>query len=168
MSKNWYCEVLRFAAKHSPVVLSLLLKLIVKDPSTSILPRHVFSLASIYAQIGQEVDKANNSLSVIQAISLKMEGLSDRGLAGQARVKLSLTERALRYKRDELAEVQTCILIEESRRMPSQITLDQGGHWGFQPGPLKCFRAPSHQILPPKKCVIATKLNLQQKCVNQT
>lgn len=124
MSKNWYCEVLQFAAKHSPVTLSLLLKLIVKDPSTSVLPRHIFSLASIYAQIGKEVDKANNALTVIQALSLKMDGLSDRGLEGQARLNLSLTARALRYKRDELAEVQVVEMIEASKKFPSQLTLD--------------------------------------------
>ena len=37
-------------------------------------------------------------------------------------------------------------------------------------GPLKCFCAPRHQISAksaPKKCIIATKLNLRQNCVNQ-
>ena len=38
------------------------------------------------------------------------------------------------------------------------------------PGPIKCLRAPSHQILAksaPQKRVIATKWNSRQKCVNQ-
>lgn len=124
MSKNWYCEVIRFAYLHSPALLSFLLRLIVKEPSSSVLPRHVLSLATIYAQIGGEVDKANNALALIQGISLKMDGLSDRGLAGQAKVKLSVTERTLRYKRDELAEIQASLLIEESKDRPSQITID--------------------------------------------
>ena len=124
MSKNWYCEVMRFAAEHSPVVLSPLLKLIVKDPADSVRPGHIFSLATTYAQIAKEVDKTNNALTMIQALSLKMDGLSDKGLEGQAKLKLSATARALRYKRDELAEVQTCMLVEESKRFPSQITLD--------------------------------------------
>ena len=124
MSKNWYCQVIRFAAEHSPVILSLLVKLIVKDPTTSVRSEHIFSLASIYAQIAKEVDKSNNALTMIQALSLKMDGLSDKGLEGQARLNLSATARALRYKRDELAEVQPDIIVEESRRMPSQVTLD--------------------------------------------
>lgn len=124
LSKNWYCEVIRYASEHSPVILSLLLKLMCKDPSTSVRPTHVFSLASIYAQIAREVEKSNNALTMIQALSLKMDGLSDKGLDGQFRINLSATSRALRLKRDELAEIQANMLIEESKVAPSQITID--------------------------------------------
>ena len=124
MSKNWYCEVIQFAAKHSPTTLSFLMRLVLKDLDTGVLPRHIFSLATIFAQIGREVDRTNNVLALMQALSLKMDGLVDRGLDGQAKVGLSATARALRYKRDELAEVSGSMLLEESRAFPSQITLD--------------------------------------------
>ena len=115
---------LRYASQHSPVTLSLLLRLISKDPSTGVRPRHIFSLASIYAQIAKEVEKSNNALTLIQALSLKMDGLSDKGLDGQFKLNLSATARTLRYRRDELAEIHPSMLIEESRSMASQITLD--------------------------------------------
>ena len=105
MSKNWYSKVVQFAAQHSPTTLSLLLKLIISDPSSSIRPEHILTLASIYAQIGKEVDRKNNALDIIQALSLKMDGLSDQGLDGQAKIGLSSQARTLRYKRDQLAEV---------------------------------------------------------------
>ena len=124
LSKNWYCEVIQFAAQHSPTTLSLLVRLVLKDVDTGVLPRHILSLATIFAQIGKEVDKTNNVLALIQALSLKMDGLVDKGLDGQAKVGLSATARALRYKRDELAEVSGSMLLEESRAFPSQITLD--------------------------------------------
>ena len=124
MSKNWYSEVVHFAAQHSPTTLSLLLKLIVSDPSSSIRPEHILTPASIYAQIGKEVDRKNNALDIIQALSLKMDGLSDQGLDGQAKIGLSSQARTLRYKRDQLAEVQTPMIVEESRKLPSQVTLD--------------------------------------------
>ena len=124
MGQNWYSEVIKFAYLHSPAMLSFLLRLVAKDASTSLLPRHVLSLATIYAHLGKEIDKANNSLALMQGLSLKMDGLSDRGLAGQAKLDLSVTERTLRYKRDELAEVQANMLIEANKERPSQLTLD--------------------------------------------
>ena len=53
-----------------------------------------------------------------------MDGLSDQGLDGQAKIGLSSQARTLRYKRDQLAEVQTPMIVEENRKLPSQVTLD--------------------------------------------
>ena len=124
LSTNWYAEVVKFAASHSPVTLSLLLKLVITDPAHGVSPENIFTLASIYAQLAKEVDKKNNALCMIQALSLKMDGLSDKGINSQAKLSLSADARTLRYKRDELAEVQTSLITEECKSFPYQVTLD--------------------------------------------
>ena len=123
-SSNWFSDVAFFAAKHSPVTLSFLLRLILKEMDTNVQPMHVVTISTIYAQLAQQVDRSNNVLTKIQALSLKMGGTSDEGLDGQAKMGLSQTARNLRKKRDEFAEVQRNILLEGTSNMPSQYTID--------------------------------------------
>ena len=123
-SSNWFSDVANFAAAHSPVTLSFLLRLTLKEMDVNVLPMHVVTISTIYAQLAQQVDKANNVLTKIQALSLKMSGTTDEGLDGQAKMGLCQTARNLRKKRDEFAEVQRNILLEGTSKMPSQYTID--------------------------------------------
>ena len=123
-SSNWFSDVVHFAAKHSPLTMSFLLRLIVKEMDNNVQPSHVVTISTIYAQLAQQVDKANNVLTKIQSLSLKMSGTTDEGLDGQAKMGLAQTARNLRNKRDEFAEIQRNILLEGTRKMPSQYTLD--------------------------------------------
>ena len=123
-SSNWFSDISNFAAKYSPVTLSFLLRLILKEMDTNVQPMHVVTVSTIYAQLAQQVDRRNNVLTKIQALSLKMSGTTDEGLDGQAKMGLSQSARNLRRKRDEFAEVQKNILLEGTSKMPSQYTID--------------------------------------------
>ena len=64
-NKNWFCEVVRFAADHSPITLALLLRLTVKETASNVQPRHVLNIATVFSQIAMMVDQKNNSSSTL-------------------------------------------------------------------------------------------------------
>ena len=124
LNKNWFSEVVRFAADHSPITLSLLLRLTVKETSCNVQPRHVVNIATVFSQIALMVDQKNNALVKLNTLQLKLHGLTDAGIDAQALMKLGQCSRNLRKDRDILAEVQEKLLILESKSRPIQLTLD--------------------------------------------
>ena len=124
MNSNWFSDVVRFAAVHSPLTLSLLVRLCVKEMSRNIQARHVVNIATVYAQIAMMVDKKNNALARINTLQLKLHGLTDAGIDAQALIGLCQCARNLRKDRDVLAEVQAKLLVLESQCRPTQLTLD--------------------------------------------
>ena len=124
LNKNWFSEVVRFAADYSPITLSWLLRLTVKETASNVQPRHVLNIATVYAQIAMMVDKKNNALAKLNTLQLKLDGLTDSGIDAQALIGLSQCSRNLRKDRDVLAEVQEKLHILESTSRPTQITLD--------------------------------------------
>lgn len=124
LNRNWFCEVVRCAADHSPITLALLLRLTVKETASNVQPRHVLNIATVFSQIAMMVDQKNNSLVKINTLQLKLHGLTDAGIDAQALIKLGQCSRNLRKDRDILAEVQEKLLILESQSRPIQLTLD--------------------------------------------
>lgn len=124
LKQNWFSAVVKFAAQHSPLTLSLLVRLSVKEASSNIQPRHVINIATVYSQVAMMVDKKNNALAKINTLQLKLHGLTDAGIDAQALLKLGECSRNLRKDRDVLAEVQEKLLTLESMNRPTQLTLD--------------------------------------------
>ena len=124
LNHNWFSEVVKFAAQHSPLILSLMVRLAVKETTSNVQPRHVINIATVYSQVAMMVDKKNNALAKINTLQLKLHGLTDAGLDAQALLKLGECARNLRKDRDVLAEVQEKLLTLESMNRPTQITLD--------------------------------------------
>ena len=65
LNKNWFCEVVSFAANYSPITLDLLLRLTVKETASNVQPRHVLNIATVFSQIAMMVDQKNNSSSTL-------------------------------------------------------------------------------------------------------
>ena len=124
IKSNWFSDVVKFAQIHSPITLSFILRLTVKELEANVKPVHVINIATVYAQLAQLVDNSNSVLSKINTLQLKLDGLTDEGLNAQAKLNLAQTARNLRYKRDEFAEVAEKLLLEETKRFPDQKTLD--------------------------------------------
>ena len=124
LNSNWFSDVVRFAAIHSPLTLSLLVRLCVKEMSRNVQERHVINVATVYSQIAMMVDKKNNALTKINTLQMKLQGLTDAGIDAQALIGLGTCARNLRKDRDVLAEVQEKLLVLESQCRPTQLTLD--------------------------------------------
>ena len=124
INKNWFSEVVKFAHEHSPVTLSFILKITKKEVDSNVSPSDVVSIATIYAQLAHLVDKSNSVLAKINTIQLKLDGCTDEGINAQAKLNLAQTARNLRYTRDDFAEVQERLLVEETKQFPDQKTLD--------------------------------------------
>ena len=124
LNKNWFSEVVRFAAYNSPITLSFLLRLTVKETTSNVQPRHVLSIATIFAQLAMLVDRKNNALAKLNTLQLKLHGLTDAGIDAQALIGLGQCSRNLRKDREVLAEVHQKLLILESKSRPMQMTLD--------------------------------------------
>ena len=122
---NFFVDVVNLAARKSPTTLSFLLRLILKNDESNVEPSHVISVATVFSHLAHLTDKSNNALQKINALQLKMDGLTDEGLDAQAKLAgWSVTARALRYARDDFAEVAETCLVEETRNRPDQSTLD--------------------------------------------
>jgi len=67
-AENFFVEVVHLAGKKSPITLSFLLKLILKDNSCNVEPSHVISVATVFAHLAHLVDKSNNPLLKINAL----------------------------------------------------------------------------------------------------
>ena len=124
LNKNWFSEIVRFAADHSPITLSFLLRLTVKETTSNVQPRHVLSISTVFAQLAMMVDKKNNALAKINTLQLKLHGCTDAGIDALTLIGLAQCSRNLRKDRDVLAEVQDRLLMLESQKRPTQITLD--------------------------------------------
>ena len=75
LNSNWFSDVVRFAAIHSPLTLSLLVRLCVKEMSRNVQERHVINVATVYSQIAMMVDKKNNALTKINTLQMMLQGL---------------------------------------------------------------------------------------------
>ena len=115
LNRNWFNDVVQFAADHSPITLALLLRLTVKETTKNVQPRHVLNIATVFSQIAMMVDQKNNALVKLNTLQLKLHGLTDAGIDAQALIKLGQCSRNLRKDRDVLAEVQEKLLIIESK-----------------------------------------------------
>lgn len=122
VSKNWFSEVCFFARQHSPVTLSLLLRLCVKEASSNVQPKHVINIATVYSQIAMMVDKTNNTLAKMNTLQLKMDNLSDDGIDSMAKLGLTTCSRNLRNDKAVLAEVQEKLLLLEAANRPEQLS----------------------------------------------
>ena len=122
VSKNWFSEVVLFARQHSPITLSLLLRLTVKEASSNVQPEHVINIATVYSQIAMLVDKTNNTLAHMNTLQLKMDNLSDDGIDAQAKLGLATCSRNLRNDKAVLAEVQEKLLLFEAKNSPEQLS----------------------------------------------
>lgn len=124
LKENFFCEVVKLATRKSPVTLSFLLRLVVKDRAANVEPAHVVSVATVFAHLAQLVDRSNNALQKINSLHLKMENTTDDGIDSLAPLGLTVTARHLRALRDDLAEVSDTLHLEETRFMPEQSTID--------------------------------------------
>ena len=79
LQKNFFAEVIRLAIRKSPVTLSFLLKLIVKDTGSNVEPSHVISIATVFSHLASLVDKSNNALQKIQTLQMKMNHMTAKG-----------------------------------------------------------------------------------------
>ena len=121
---NFFCEVIKLAHHKSPMTLSFLLRLLIKDDSSNIEPSHVVSIATLFSQLAYMVDRSHNTLLKINAMQLKLDGLTDEGLVAQEKIGLAVTARTIRHAREEFGELAECCLIEETKKRPDQATLD--------------------------------------------
>ena len=124
LHENFFAEVVRLAHRKSPVTLSFLLRLVIKDKSSNVEPSHVVSVATVFAHLAQLVDSLNNVLAKINSLHLKMENTTDEGIDAMAKLGLSVQARNLRILRDDLAEISSKLHIEETRFMPEQSCID--------------------------------------------
>ena len=124
LHENFFAEVVRLAHRKSPVTLSFLLRLVIKDKSSNVEPSHVVSVATVFAHLAQLVDSSNNVLAKINSLHLKMENTTDEGIDAMAKLGLSVQARNLRILRDDLAEISSKLHIEETRFMPEQSCID--------------------------------------------
>lgn len=124
LHENFFAEVVRLAHRKSPVTLSFLLRLVIKDKSSNVEPSHVISVATVFAHLAQLVDSSNNVLAKINSLHLKMENTTDEGIDAMAKLGLSVQARNLRILRDDLAEISSKLHIEETRFMPEQSCID--------------------------------------------
>ena len=122
--QNFFVEVVKLAARKTPITLSLLLRLILKNEEANVEPVHVINVATVFSQLSHLADKSNNALSKINSLQLKMHGLTDEGLDAQVPLGLGVTARTLRSARDDFAEVAETCLVEETKSRPVQSTLD--------------------------------------------
>lgn len=123
-AQNFFVEVVKLAARKTPITLSLLLRLIIKNEEANVEPVHVINVATVFSQLAHLVDKSNNALNKINSLQLKMNGLTDEGLDAQVPLGLGVTARTLRSARDDFAEVAETCLVEETKSRPVQSTLD--------------------------------------------
>ena len=124
LKNNWFSDVARFGVIHSPLTMSFILRLVVKEKQNNITPRNVVDISTIYAQLAYQVDKTNSSLAKLNTLQLKMDNMSDEGIDAQAKMGLAQTARSLRNMRDQMAEVQDDLLVEQSGDNPDTFTLD--------------------------------------------
>lgn len=124
IKKNWFAQVVNFALAHSPVTLSFILRMTVKEMDTNVSPKDVVSVATVYAQLAHLVDQSNSVLVKINTIQLKLDGCTDEGINALAKLHLAQTARNLRRTRDDFAEVAESLLVEETKEFPDQRTLD--------------------------------------------
>ena len=124
LHENFFAEVVRLAHRKSPVTLSFLLRLVIKDKTSNVEPSHVVSVATVFAHLAQLVDSSNNVLAKINSLHLKMENTTDEGIDAMAKLGLSVQARNLRILRDDLAEISSKLHIEETRFMPEQSCID--------------------------------------------
>ena len=124
LHENFFAEVVRLAHRKSPVTLSFLLRLVIKDETSNVEPSHVVSVATVFAHLAQLVDSSNNVLAKINSLHLKMENTTDEGIDAMAKLGLSVQARNLRILRDDLAEISSKLHIEETRFMPEQSCID--------------------------------------------
>ena len=76
LQKNFFAEVVKLAIRKSPVALSFLLKLVVKDTGSNVEPSHVISIATVFSHLSSLVDKTNNSFQKIQSLQMKMNHMT--------------------------------------------------------------------------------------------
>lgn len=122
--ENFFVEVVKLANRKSPITLAFLVRLLLKDDSSNVEPSHVVSIATVFSHLAHLVDKSNNVLQKINAMQLKLDGLSDEGLDAQTCLGWTVTARSMRNARDQFAEVSETCLIEETKTNPSQSTMD--------------------------------------------
>ena len=123
-TQNFFVEVVKLAARKTPITLSLLLRLILKNEEANVEPVHVINVATVFSHLAHLADKSNNALNKINSLQLKMHGLTDEGLDAQVPLGLGVTARTLRSARDDFAEVAETCLVEETKSRPVQSTLD--------------------------------------------
>ena len=124
LHENFFAEVVKLAARKSPVTLSFLLRLVIKDKAANVEPKHVISVATVFSTLAQLVDSSNNVLAKIIALDLKMENTTDEGVDAMAKLGLSVQARNLRVLRDDLAQISSTLHLEDTRAMPEQSCID--------------------------------------------
>ena len=122
-TQNFFVEVVKLASRKTPITLSLLLRLILKDEEANVLPVHVINVATVFSHLAHLADKSNNALNKINSLQLKMNGLTDEGLDAQVPLGLAVSARTIRRARDDFQEVGETLLVEETKSRPVQSTL---------------------------------------------
>lgn len=124
LHENFFAEVVKLAHRKSPVSLSFLLRLVIKDKAANVEPSHVVSVATVFSHLAQLVDSSNNVLAKINALHLKMENTTDEGIDAMAKLGLSVQARNLRVLRDDFAQISSTLHMEDTRFMPEQSCID--------------------------------------------
>ena len=123
INNNHYCDIIDFGLKHSPDVISLILKLSIKneDPVNE---NDVIRIAYLLSSLASAVSGQNNALKKIKSISSKNNGLTNAGLDDLAKMGIFETSRSWRNDRDLLAGLSDEILKRNARIFVSQVTFD--------------------------------------------
>ena len=127
INQNWFSETLKFAMKHSPITVRGIASLVMKDKTNAginVNTKNVVNVATIYAQLAQQVDVHNNALQKMQALQFEMDHMSDTGINAQAKLALSVGSTAVGRMRDDLAEVAERVLLVQADGRPRRKTWD--------------------------------------------
>ena len=74
--ENFFAEVVKLASRKTPVALSFLTKLIVKDNASAVAPSHVISIATVFSHLAHFVDRGNNALLKMNSLQMKLDGVT--------------------------------------------------------------------------------------------